>query len=57
MEKWFNIQKLNNTYGMVSGIEENGKYYLLLDDYSGCAKVEITKDGFDALYEQFGKQV
>lgn len=54
MEKWFNIQQLSNTYGSVSGYEEDGKYYLLLDDYSGHAKVEITKEAFDELYKQFG---
>lgn len=53
MEKWFNIEMLSNTYGSVSGQEENGKYYLLLDDYASCAKVEITKEAFDELYKQF----
>lgn len=53
-KKWFNIEGLSNTYGDVSGHEEDGKYYLLLDDYSSCAKVEITKEAFDELYNQFG---
>lgn len=55
MEKWFNIEQLSNTYGSVSGQEKDGKYYLLLDDYFGCAEVEITKEAFNELYKQFGE--
>lgn len=57
MEKFFNIEGLENSYGMVSGEDIDGKYYLKLGDYASHSQVEITKEAFHELHKQFGIKV
>lgn len=53
MNSLVNIDGLSNSYGEVFAIEEDGKYYLGLGDYSGCAYVEISKELFEQLNKEF----
>lgn len=44
---------LSNSYGAVTAIEQDGKYYLLLDDYGHTGHVEISKELYIALDKEF----
>lgn len=44
---------LSNTYGDVQAIEEDGKYYLLLDDHSSTNSKEISKVLYELIEKEF----
>jgi hypothetical protein len=47
---------LSNHYGSVSAVKEDDKYYLLLDDYSGCNEKEISEELFTLIEEEFPEE-
>jgi hypothetical protein len=44
---------LSNYYGTVMAYEENGKYYIGLDDYSAMSTIEISENLFKEIENEF----
>jgi hypothetical protein len=45
---------LSNFYGQVFAVEEDGKYFICLDCYSGTNKKEISEEFYLAIQNEFG---
>lgn len=44
---------LSNFYGQVIAVEEDGKYYLKLDNYDGMDSVEISQELYEMIEGEF----
>lgn len=47
---------VSNYYGEVQVIENDSKYFMELEDYSGGSSVEISKEFYDAFITEFNKE-
>ena len=46
---------LSNYYGHVGAWEEDGKFYIFLEDWNGLNQIEISEKFFLAMMEEFGE--
>ena len=45
---------LSNFYGEVEAYEEDGKYYIELDNYSRPSRKEISEEFYNAIKKEYG---